>query len=196
MAKTYGVGYDGTVTGIGQCPFDMDRLQKEYSEGSESSTKKIDFGAGLEDGSGKSEVPLLANSCFFETATSSLRNTNLIKPGSAKASDFWGVISDSVIVPKLVQKLHEGAVDKIIVSSWMSIGNEGAEVVQTFTYDTCFMKLVDPVSYGFLTLFSFAFSRVTINQSDIEQTSNGGVHARAGQYVYVFDYTAGSGAAG
>lgn len=194
MATTYGVGYDATIPGIGKCPFDMDRLQRGYVEGSESSPKKIGFGAGFEDGLGAKEVPLLANSCYFESSTSSLRNPGLIKPANAKASDFWGVIADSIITPKLVQKLHQGAIDEIIVNSYMSIGSdEEPKPVQVVTYSSCFIKLVDPISYGFLTLFAFSFAKVTLNQADVQQTSSGGENQIMGQYVYEFDYNANMG---
>ncbi len=206
MARSvsYGVGYDGTTPGIGGCPFEMDRLQKEFIEGSVTPTKIISFGPGMETGCttsvdggfGVETLDLLANSCYFESATSSLRNPGLIKPGSARASDFWGVIPGNVVVPKLVQKLHQGAIDKVIVYSLAFINREPPDmpfVVQTVIYESCFVKFVDPVSYGFLTVFSFAFAKVTIEHNDVAQISAGGKNAPNGKYVYVFDYNANSG---
>ena len=208
--RSYGAGYDGTVTGIGGCPFDMDRLQKEYVGGSITPTKMVCFGetlltqcnidvtpeASVLNSDGKNSLDLLASSSYFETSALSVRTPNVHRPGSARASDFWGVIPDNIVVPKLVQKLHQGAIDRIVVCSMAFVDTGGADkpkVVQTTEYTTCFMKFVDPMSYGYLTVFSFSFVKVKITQVDVLQASSGGKNAEAGRYVYEFDYEKGSG---
>ena len=212
VLRHYISGTDGTVPGIGGCPFDMDRLQKDYVEGSITPTKIINFGASglttevsidvtpLGDCNGDQVLDVLACSGFFETSTLNFRVPNLHKPGAARASDVWVVIPDNIVVPKLVQKLHQGAIDKINISSLAYIDANGdkdqPKIVQTVEYSTCFIKFVDPMSYGFLTVFSFSFVKVKITQSDVKQISAGGKHDIGGTYVYEFDYNGASGAKG
>lgn len=212
--RHYISGTDGSTPGIGGCPFDMDKLQKDYVEGSITPTKIINFGGtesglttdvkmdvtALGDCNGEQILDVLACSGFYETSTLNFRLPNLHKPGAARASDVWVVIPDNVVVPKLVQKLHQGAIDKIKISSLAYIDAGGPKdqprIVQTVEYSTCFMKFVDPMSYGFLTVFSFSFVKVKMTQVDIKQISEGGKNVDAGTYVYEFDYNAASGAKG
>ena len=211
--RHYISGTDGTIPGIGGCPFDMDRLQKDYVDGAITPTKVINFGAKEasdplgtnvdmnleklgENGTcdGKQILDVLACSGFYETSTLNFRVPNLHKPGAARASDVWVVIPDNIVVPKLVQKLHQGGVDKIVIASLAFLGaeNDKPSVVQEVEYTTCFIKFVDPMSYGFLTVFSFAFVRMKITQKDIKQLSNEGKNGEAGNYIYEFDYNGAS----
>ena len=211
--RHYISGTDGTIPGIGGCPFDMDRLQKDYVDGAITPTKVINFGAKEasdplgtnvdmnleklgENGTcdGKQILDVLACSGFYETSTLNFRVPNLHKPGAARASDVWVVIPDNIVVPKLVQKLHQGGVDKIVIASLAFLGaeNDKPSVVQEVEYTTCFIKFVDPMSYGFLTVFSFSFVRMKITQKDIKQLSNEGKNGEAGNYIYEFDYNGAS----
>ncbi|MBR1479941.1 MAG: hypothetical protein IJ599_03545 [Alphaproteobacteria bacterium] len=211
--RHYISGTDGTIPGIGGCPFDMDRLQKDYVDGSITPTKIINFGAKEasdplgtnvdmnleklgENGScdGKQILDVLACSGFYETSTLNFRVPNLHKPGAARASDVWVVVPDNIVVPKLVQKLHQGGVDKIVIASLAFLGaeNDKPSVVQEVEYTTCFIKFVDPMSYGFLSVFSFSFIRMKITQKDIKQLSNEGKNGEAGNYIYEFDYNGAS----
>lgn len=213
--RHYISGTDGSTPGIGGCPFDMDRLQKDYVEGSVTPTKIINFGAkkgeplgtdiemdvtALGDCNGEQVLDVLACSGFYETSTLNFRLPNLHKPGAARASDVWVVIPDNIIVPKLVQKLHQGAIDKIRISSLAFIDTGAAKdqprIVQSIEYSSCFVKFVDPMSYGFLTVFSFSFVKVKMTQVDITQVSENGTNKPSGNYVYEFDYYAASGAKG
>ncbi|MDO4975026.1 MAG: hypothetical protein Q4E61_01715, partial [Alphaproteobacteria bacterium] len=98
------------------------------------------------------------------------------------------------------QKIADSAIDKIKISSLAYIDAGGPKdqprIIQTVEYSTCFMKFVDPMSYGFLTVFAFSFVKVKMTQVDIKQISEGGKNVDAGTYVYEFDYNSASGAKG
>lgn len=209
--RSYAAGYDATIKGIGGCPFDMNILQQNYVEGAITPTRIIHF-AGLTtsvnisvsamdnvpNSDGKDSIDLLAGSSFFESSVLNFRLPNLHKPGSARASDFWGVIPTNKVSPQLIQKLHQGGVDRIVVSALALIdgGTAGdkARVVQTVEYTSCFLKMVDMTSYGFLTLFAFSFVKMKITQHDVKPLSASGANtADHGVYVYEFNYNSGEG---
>ncbi|MDR1391550.1 MAG: hypothetical protein LBI95_04305 [Holosporales bacterium] len=212
-SRHYISGADGSIPGIGGCPFDMDRLQRDYVSGGLTPTKIINFGGkegGLETDismeltpldacTGEQILDVLGCSGFYETSTLNFRISNLHKPGSARASDVWVAIPDNIVVPKLVQKLHQGAIDKIRISS-LAYLDKGAKdqprIVQSAEYTTCFVKFVDPLSYGLLSVFSFSFVKVKITQVDIKQISESGTNGESGRYVYEFDYNQASGGTG
>lgn len=211
--RQLGIGYDGTVPGIGGCPFDMNQIQQNYVNGTITPTKIIQFNAGalttevsmqltpLDDYKGEQVLDVLACSGFYESSTSSLRIPNLHKPGGARASDVWVAIPDNIVVPKLVQKLHQGALDRITISTLDFLdtgqGEDKPKIVQVHDYQTCFVKFVDPVSYGNLAVFSFSFSHVRIVQTDYKQLNDqGGSHGQGGRFVYEFDYNAALGKIG
>lgn len=207
-----GNGTDGSALGIGGCPFNMDKLQKDYVDGAITPTKIINFGSGgpttevkmdvtaLGDANGDQILEVLAVSGFFETATLNLRVSNLHRMGGPKASRVWVVIPNNIVVPKLVQKLCQGANDKITISSLANIDGGGTKdqlrIVQTAEFFTCFIEFVDPISYGFLTVFAFSYVKVKLTQVDIKQISESGKNVDAGKYVYEYDFNAGSGAKG
>lgn len=208
VLRHYITGTDGTISGIGGCPFNMDALQRDYVEGSITPTKIINFGKSgpgalttdvnmavekeVDGVDGKQVLDVLAVSGFFETSTLNFRIPNLHKPGSARASDVWVVIPDNIVVPQLIRKLHQGAVDEINIATLYYVNNadtEAPKIVQNYKFKTCFIKCVDPNSYGFLTVFSFSYVWVSITQIDISQTSTGGKNIKTGKYVYAFDYS-------
>jgi hypothetical protein len=215
VMRSYAVGFDGTAAGAGGIPFDMERLQREYTEGSITPSKIINFGAtdtgqpmstdcsievtpmdSVANADGKQSVDLLACSGHFESPVLNFRAVNLHKPGSARASDVWCVIPTGLISPVLVKKLHQGGIDRVVISSLAFIQSSDTDkptVVQTVEYATCFMKYTDVISYGFLTLFAFAFVAVKITQKCVAPHSKNGANAVAGgtgNYVYEFDYSA------
>ncbi|MDR0942244.1 MAG: hypothetical protein LBM19_01335 [Holosporales bacterium] len=205
--RHYISGTDGTTPGIGGCPFDMDKLQRDYVDGAITPAKIIHLDGITSDISmdvmpldaynGQDVLDVLACSGFFETSTLSFRIPNLQKPGAARASDVWVAIPDNIVVPKLVQKLHQGAVDRIVISSLAFLDGGGdadkPRIVQAMEYTSCFIKCVDPTSYGYLTVFSFSFVKVKITQVDIKQFSASGANVETGRYVYEFDYNNSSG---
>ena len=218
VLRSYGTGTDGTIPGIGGCPFDMDRLQKDYVDGSITPTKIIHFGAtsdgeqlstgveiALDQGdvgtttmNGKQVLDVLACSSYYESSTLNFRVSQLQKPGAARASDVWVAVPNNIVIPALVQKLHQGAIDKITIASLAFLKTDAAGVqkptiVQTHEYGSCYIKMVDSLSYGFLSVFAFSYAKVRITQLDYDSNSNGGTHIKKGSYVYVYDY---NGAAG
>ena len=205
--RHYISGTDGTVPGIGGCPFDMDRLQRDYVDGTITPSRIIHFTGdelntdvkmalnplGEYGKDGDEILDVIACSGFYETSTLNFRVPNLHKPGAARASDVWVVIPQNIIVPKLIKKLHQGAIDGIYIAtlSFLNAGDEDKpKVVQVHDYTSCFIKFVDSLSYGALALFAFSFVKLKITQHDYKQISEKGENKVGGQYVYEFDYNA------
>lgn len=208
--RHYITGTDGTTPGLAGCPFNMDKVQKDYVDGSITATKIINFGetenkkqlstnidiecTPLGSSNGKQILDVVAYSGFYETSTLNFRTPNLHKPGAARASDVWVAIPDNIIVPHLIQKLHQGAIDHINIGTLAFIENDTGRdiptVVQSIEYDHCFVKCVDPLSYGELTVFSFSFVKVTIRSKDVNQISGMGKNdfTETGTYVYEINY--------
>ena len=141
----------------------------------------------------------MACSGYYETSTLNFRVPNLHKPGAARASDVWVVIPQNIVVPKLVKKLHQGAVDGIWIStlSFLNAGDEDKpKITQVHEYTSCFIKFVDSLSYGALAVFAFSYVKLKITQQDFKQISASGANAQGGQYVYEFDYNAALGKKG
>ena len=211
--RHYMSGIDGTIPGIGGCPFDMDRLQNDYVNGAITPNRIIHFtGDELKTDVKMSLSPLndygnkdhevldvIACSGFYETSTLNFRIPNLHKPGAARASDVWVVIPQNIIVPQLAKKLHQGAVDSIYIAtlSFLNSGDEDKpQVTQVHDYTSCFIKFVDSLSYGALAVFAFSFVKLKITQHDYKQISEKGANGAGGQYVYEFDYNAALGKKG
>ena len=185
----------------------MDRLQKDYISGALVPSKIIHFSdlttdvsmdvTALGDYNGTQILDVLAWSGFFAVPTLNFRVSNLHRPGAAYGSDVWVVIPDNIVVPKLVQKLYQGGIDKISIMTYDYIDAGGetdqARITQVIEYTSCFLKFVDPMSYGLLTLFCFSYVKVKMIQVDIRQVSQGGKNENAGQFVYEFDFTTASG---
>ena len=214
ILRSYATGTDGTIPGIGGCPFDMDRLQKDYVDGAITPTKIINFGANaagqplateismdvvpLQSCDGKQCLDVLACSGFYEVSTLNFRVSNLHRPGAARASDVWVAVPDNIIIPQLMQRLHQGAVEKIVIGSLAMLGPNGDKdlptVVQTHEYEVCYIKFVDSLSYGNLSVFSFSFKSVMITQVDYTHVSTNGVITKGGQRSYNFNYNNATGA--
>ena len=211
--RHYISGTDGTVPGIGGCPFDMDRLQNDYINGAITPSRIIHFtGDELKTDVKMSLSPLneygkedheildvIACSGFYETSTLNFRVPNLHKPGAARASDVWVAIPQNIIVPQLVKKLHQGAIEGIYIASlsFLNAGNEDKPLItQVHDFTSCFIKFVDSLSYGALAVFSFSFVKLKITQYDYKQISEKGANSLGGQYVYEFDYNAALGKKG
>lgn len=207
--RHYMSGTDGTVPGIGGCPFDMALLQHNYQNGSITPSQIINFGGsgGLTTGvsmqvnvldiyNGEEILDVIACAGYQESSAVNYRVPNLHRPGAARASDVWVVIPQNIVVPKLIKKLHEGAVDQIWIASlaFLETGSEPKPtIVNVHDYTSCFIKFVDALSYAALAVFAFSFTKVKITQVDYLQISSGGANAKTGQYVYEFNYNSAQG---
>ena len=206
--RSYGAGYDGTIPVNGGCPFDMDKLQEKFESGSITPTKIINFGEELSTGismqvvpmdgvagsDGKNCIEILACSNHFESSVLSMRSQNIHRPGSARASDFWACIPQNIVVPQLMKKLYEGPLDKVTLSTFAFLttsGEDKPKVVQTLEFTGCFLKFVDPTSYGHLAVFSFAFSKIKIISHGFGlEPGKGTVNlSQPGMFCYEYDFT-------
>ncbi|MDR3031015.1 MAG: hypothetical protein LBU35_01355 [Holosporales bacterium] len=206
--RSYGAGYDGTIPMSNGCPFDIDRVQREYEQGTTTPTKIINFGAelttdnniqvtpmeGVIGSDGSNCIELLACSNHFESSVLSIRSQNIHRPGSARASDFWGCIPQNMVVPQLIKKLHEGSLDKVTECTLAFLTTDNTnkpKIVQVTEYTGCFLKFVDPTSYVHLAVFSFAFAKVRIIRHSYGfDEAKGTVNlTKVGTYCYEFDYT-------
>ena len=203
------VGLDATIPGIGGCPFNMDKLQESYVEGMGTPNRIIKF-TSLDTGinmsvekfessgceiDGNNILDVVACSGFFESHTLNFGVSNLQKLGAAKSSDVWVAIPQNIVVPQLVQMLHCGALKTIAIAQLAYIAQNTPEnkptVIQLLDFEDCFIKFIDPISYGRLAVFAFSFGKLVITQIDINpnaENNNGNQQTTTGRRVYEINY--------
>jgi hypothetical protein len=194
----------------------MESIRSQYLEGSLVPTRIINFGAKargdelatgvtmdvipMDSYDGKEIVEVYAASGFFTSGVMSVRVPGLHRRGIAGISDVYVVISQNMVVPKLIQKLFGGAVDSITISSVAYVDNESAtnkaRIVQVIEYKSCFMKDVVYLDWDPLVIIKFVSVAVKVTMTNFKPHSEGGKNVEDGRYVYTFDANQGSGSQG
>jgi hypothetical protein len=194
----------------------MEGILKQHNEGSLVATVLVNFGAKsrsdplptgvdmavnpMDEHDGKEVLPAYALSGALMSDLFSCRVPNLHRRGAVAITRIWVVTPMNTVIPKLMQKLHSGAVD-VIKIMWLAFvdndpNSNKMTVVQVIEYFSCFITCIDYLSWDPLAVLSFdpvGFKMTTTNH---KQHSEGGKNAEDGRTIYGFDSNQGSGSQG
>jgi hypothetical protein len=133
--------------------------------------------------------------CKFGTPTLGLRSQNLHRSGATSASPFWGVIPKNRIGANLMNHLHTQSIKEIKVYTLSYVGaNPSPDVVETITFESCFIIYVSPWAQGCFTCFAFSFVKYTWDIVDYDQKdSSSGISNKVGNRSYTFEFDKASG---
>ena len=148
-------------------------------------------------------LPLVCGSTSFSSNVFTYKNANIHRSGAAHAAPFIGAVPTGTVSPALIKALHSGAINVITVYMAAFLGNGSnteslAQVVQTQEFYNCIFTFVDMMTFPFLTIFEYSYTKHKVIQQDYSQSnsSEGYGNQIAKKVSYEFDYTVGTGTSG
>ena len=149
-------------------------------------------------------LPLICGSTSFSSNVFAYKNANIHRSGAAHATPFTGAVPTGTVSPALIKALHSGAVSIVTVymAAFLENGSTNdslAQIVQTQEFYNCVFTFVDMMTFPYLTIFEYSYTKHKVVQKDYSQaaddSSNYG-NKSANKVSYEFNYAVGTGTSG